>query len=206
MVGERMAEAAAALDVQTGGGEVLASVPAAPALLVATESWRPNVPVAARNLAPLGASVVEAGSLLPFRDAVFDLVVSRHPVRTPWEEIARVLRPGGTFLSQQIGAGTNRELSEAMLGPLPPPEPQHFERLAASAGLTLVDLRAERLPVEFFDVAAVAYFLRKVVWTVPGFAIERFRPQLREVHDRIVRDGVFRSHSRRVLVEAVKPG
>ncbi|UQU65671.1 class I SAM-dependent methyltransferase [Couchioplanes caeruleus] len=206
LIGERMAGAAAALDVQTGGGEVLATVARAPALLVATESWRPNVPVAARNLRPLGASVVEAGNSLPFRDAVFDLVVSRHPVHTPWDEVARVLRPGGTFLSQQIGAGTNRELSEAMLGPLPPPEPQHFEHRVAAAGLTLVDLRAERLPVEFFDVAAVAYFLRKVVWTVPGFSVERFRPQLRAVHERIVRQGVFRSSSRRVLVEAVKPG
>ncbi|MEV4704064.1 class I SAM-dependent methyltransferase [Actinoplanes sp. NPDC049316] len=201
-----MAGAAAALDLQTGGGEVLATVPEPPRVLIAVEAWRPNVPVAARNLRPLGASVVEAGNSLPFRDAVFDLVVSRHPVRTPWDEVARVLRPGGTFLTQQIGAGTNRELSEAMLGPLPPPEPQHFERLVAAAGLSLVDLRAERLRVEFFDVAAVAYFLRKVVWTVPGFSIERFRPRLREVHDRIGRDGVFRSYSRRVLVEAVKPG
>ena len=206
MVGERMARAGAALDVQTGGGEVLATVPEPPALLVAVEAWRPNGLVAARNRRPLGASVVEAGDALPFRDGVFDLVVSRHPARTRWDEVARVLRPGGTFLSQQIGPGTNRELSEAMMGPLPRPEPQRFDRLAAEAGLDVVDLRAERLRVEFFDVAAVAYFLRKVVWTVPDFSIERFRPQLREVHDRIERDGVFVSHSRRVLVEAVKGG
>jgi len=205
MIGERMAGVHAALDIQTGGGEVLATVPQPPSVLVAVEAWRPNVAVAARNLRPLGASVVEAGDLLPFRDAVFDLVVSRHPVRTRWDELARVLRPGGTLLSQQIGSGTNRELSEAMLGPLPPPEPQHVERLAAAAGLTVVDLRAERLRVEFFDVAAVAHFLRKVVWTVPGFTIDRFRPQLRAVHDRIVREGAFVSYSRRVLVEAVKP-
>jgi SAM-dependent methyltransferase len=204
LIGERAARAGAALDVQTGGGEVLATLPEPPPLLVAVEAWRPNVAVAARNLSPLGASVVEAGDPLPFRDAVFDLVVSRHPVRTRWDEVARVLRPGGTFLSQQIGPGTNRELSEAMLGPLPPPEPQSFDRLASAAGLEVVDLRAERLRVEFFDVAAVAYFLRKVVWTVPGFTIDRFRPQLRAVHDRIATDGVFVSYSRRVLVEAIK--
>lgn len=205
MVAERMAGASAALDLQTGGGEVLATVPQPPPVLVAVEAWRPNVAVAAGNLRPLGAAVVEAADALPFRDGVFDLVVSRHPVRTPWDEVARVLRPGGRFLSQQIGSGTNRELSEAMLGPLPPPGPQHFEKLAADAGLTVVDLRAERLRVEFFDVAAVAYFLRKVVWTVPGFTIDRFRPRLREVHDRIGREGAFVSYSRRVLVEAVKP-
>ncbi|GAA3350339.1 class I SAM-dependent methyltransferase [Amorphoplanes nipponensis] len=211
LVADRMAGATAALDVQTGGGEVLATVPDPPALLVATDSWRPNLPVAARHLRPLGASVVEAADAptLPFRDGVFDLVVSRHPVRTLWPEIARVLAPGGVFLSQQIGAGTNRELSEAMLGPLPPPDPRHPQRLAAAArdaGLTVLDLRAETLRAEFFDVAAVAHFLRKVVWTVPGFTVEKYLPQLRAVHDRIEAEGPFVSYARRVLIEARKPG
>ena len=48
---QRMAEAAAALDVQTGGGEVLARIRQAPPSLAATESWPPNVEVARRNLA-----------------------------------------------------------------------------------------------------------------------------------------------------------
>jgi SAM-dependent methyltransferase len=209
LVGKRMAAAAAALDVQTGGGEVLVTIPRPPSLLVATESWPPNVAVAARNLRPLGASVVAAADApaLPFRDATFDLVVSRHPVRTWWDEIARVLRPGGTFLSQQIGAGSNRELSEAMMGPLPPPDRQHPEQIAAAAeaaGLRVVDLRAETLRAEFFDVGAVAYFLRKVIWTVPDFTIERYERQLRAVHDRIRADGSFVSHPKRLLIEAVK--
>lgn len=211
LVADRMAAATAALDIQTGGGEVLATVPRPPALLVATDAWRPNVAVAAGNLRPLGASVVEAAdeSGLPFRDRSFDLVVSRHPVRTRWDEVARVLRPGGTFLSQQIGAGTNRELSVAMLGPLPEPDPHHPGQLAAAAeaaGLTVLDVRAERLRVEFFDVAAVAYFLRKVVWTVPDFTVERFLPRLRAVHQQIIAQGSFVSHSKRVLIEARNRG
>ena len=210
LVAARMAGATAALDVQTGGGEVLATVPEPPALLVATDSWRPNVAVAAANLRPLGAHVVEAADapVLPFRDAVFDLVVSRHPVGTLWDEVARVLRSGGTFLSQQIGAGTNRELSEAMLGPLPPPAEEHAGKLAAAAraaGLTVLDVRAETLRAEFFDVGAVTYFLRKVVWTVPGFDAGKYRPELRAVHERIRAEGRFVSFSRRVLIEARKP-
>ena len=210
LVADRMVAATAALDVQTGGGEVLAAVPRPPALLVATDSWRPNIAVAAEHLRPLGASVVEAADAptLPFRDAVFDLVVSRHPVGTLWTEIARVLRPGGTFLSQQIGAGTNRELSEAMMGPLPAPDPRHAERLAdaaRAAGLTVLDVRAETLRAEFFDVAAVTYFLRKVVWTVPGFEVGKYLPQLRAVHDGIQARGPFVSYARRVLIEARRP-
>jgi hypothetical protein len=42
-MGERLARVSAAFDVQTGGGEVLTGVPVLPPLMVATESWPPNV-------------------------------------------------------------------------------------------------------------------------------------------------------------------
>jgi SAM-dependent methyltransferase len=142
---------------------------------------------------------------LPFRDDSFDLVVSRHPVTTDWTGIARVLRDGGTFLSQQIGAGSNRELSEAMMGPLPPSAHQHPEQIAAAAeaaGFEVLRVRGERLRSEFYDIAAVAHFLRKVVWTVPDFTIGKYRAQLRAVHDEITVKGMFVSHATRVLIEA----
>lgn len=91
----RMARAEAALDIQTGGGEVLASAPALPPLTVATESWPPNVARATALLRPRGAVVVADSDEppLPFADDTFDLVVSRHPVTAWWDEIARVLAP-----------------------------------------------------------------------------------------------------------------
>ncbi|MGK5740769.1 class I SAM-dependent methyltransferase [Micromonospora sp. URMC 103] len=210
LVAARMAHADAALDVDTGGGEVLAEVPRPPRLLVATEGWPPNVAVARRTLRPLGATVVAVtpDAPLPFRDASFDLVVSRHPVRTDWPETARVLRPGGTFLSQQIGAGTVRELSEAVLGPLPAPTRRHADQAVAAArdaGLTVVDLREATLRTVFHDIAAVVWFLRKVVWTVPGFTVDRFRRELYALHLRIRAEGAFVAHARRFLIEARHP-
>ena len=56
---------------------------------------------------------------LPFANAAFDLVVSRHPVAVRWDEIARVLKPGGSYLSQDVGDGSVRELTEFMMGPQP---------------------------------------------------------------------------------------
>ncbi|HJP78693.1 MAG TPA: SAM-dependent methyltransferase, partial [Pseudonocardiaceae bacterium] len=84
LIGERLARVRSGLDIDTGGGEVLASIPRPPQLLVATEAWLPNVPVAAANLAPLGGKVVAATEResLPFADGTFELVVSRHPVAT----------------------------------------------------------------------------------------------------------------------------
>jgi hypothetical protein len=40
------------------------------------------------------------------------------------------------------------------------------------------------LRVEFHDVGAVIYFLRKVIWTIPGFTIDRYRGQPAALHER----------------------
>ncbi len=209
MLGDRMSRAKAALDIQTGGGEVLAAIPVAPATLAATESWPPNVAVARRNLARLGATVVQVDddADLPFPEGSFDLVVSRHPTVTRWDEIARVLRPGGTYLAQQIGPGSNRELTDFLMGPQPVGDarsPQRAVRSARAAGLEVVDLREHALRVEFFDIGAVVHFLRKVLWTVPGFTVEGYRARLADLHRVIEDDGPFVSHSQRFLIEARK--
>lgn len=209
LIGERMAQASAGLDIQTGGGEVLATIPRPPELLRATESWPPNLELARRNLEPLGGQVVESAddAPLPFPDGAFDLVVSRHPTTTLWDEIARVLRPDGTYLSQAVGAGSARELTDFMMGPQPVSpvrDPRRAVTLAEAAGLTVVDLRRESLRMEFFDVAAVVHFLRKVIWTVPGFEVAPYLDRLAAMHSLIQAEGSFVAHSERFLIEARK--
>ncbi|MFG2073870.1 class I SAM-dependent methyltransferase [Nonomuraea maritima] len=210
LLAERMAEAQAALDLQTGGGEILAGLPALAPVTVATESWPPNLPLAADRLRPRGAWLVadDDEPRLPFRDASFDLVTSRHPVSTWWAEIARVLRPGGTYFSQQVGPYSVAELSEFFIGPFDGSsrDPARAVKAAEQAGLQVVDLRSERLRMEFHDVGAVIYFLRKVIWTVPDFSVERYGDRLRELHDLIEAKGPFVAHSSRFLIEARRPG
>ncbi|MEU0556389.1 hypothetical protein [Dactylosporangium sp. NPDC006015] len=53
-----IAGASSLLDVDTGGGELLASLAPLPPRTVATESWAPNVPVAAARLSPLGVGAL----------------------------------------------------------------------------------------------------------------------------------------------------
>ena len=207
MMAERMARARAALDVQTGGGEVLAQISHPPPVLAATESWPPNVAIARRNLAPLGAEVAEVAddADLPFPAESFDLVVSRHPIEVRWAEIARVLSPGGTYFSQQIGASSNRELIDFMMGPQPVSQARSTAVAvvaARRAGLTVADLRQASLRTVFNDVGAVVYFLRKVLWTVPGFTVEGYREPLRRLHNKIQAEGPFVAHAQRFLIEA----
>jgi SAM-dependent methyltransferase len=213
----RLAGARAALDVQTGGGEVLdfalgRAAPEAPVLTVATEGWPANVAKATALLRPRGVAVVASpeDAPLPFADGTFDLVSSRHPVRPLWEEIARVLEPGGTYFAQHVGPRSVFELVEHFLGPQPPEvsagrHPDRERADAEAAGLEIVDLRAARLRIEFHDIAAVVHFLRKVVWMVPGFTVSTYEERLRALHERIVSEGPFVAYSTRHLFEARKP-
>ncbi|MFC9505627.1 methyltransferase domain-containing protein [Streptomyces sp. NPDC057002] len=224
----RLGRARAVLDIQTGGGEVLDfalartalknhsapdahTAPTQPLLAVATEGWPPNVAKATALLRPRGVVVVAAPEDAPlsFADGAFDLVVSRHPVRPHWEEIARVLQPGGTYFAQHVGPASVFELVEHFLGPQPDDvrggrRPDRERADAEAAGLDVVELRAERLRMEFHDIAAVVHFLRKVVWMVPGFTVEAYEPQLRTLHERIRTEGPFVAHSTRHLFDARK--
>ena len=212
---QRYASAVAVLDLETGGGEVfseaLAATPVAPAIVAATESWEPNLELARAALAPWRADVhnIADAADLPFPDATFDVVSSRHPTFTRFDEIARVLRPGGRLITQQVTPlATNRELYEFFLGPQqiePEDGIEYLRSSVADAGLELLDLRYEESRVEFFDVGAVVYFLRKVLWTVPDFTVERYRDKLIELHAEIEEHGAFVSHSRHALVEARRP-
>jgi SAM-dependent methyltransferase len=211
LMSQRLAMASAGLDIDTGGGEVLAGAAAFPPTMVATESWPPNAALATTLLHPRGVVVVATRDepRLPFADEAFDLVTSRHATEVRWAEIARVLRPGGSYLAQQIGPATMRELFEFFLGPQPAkwvelqPDTQTVQ--AKAAGLQVVQMRMERLRAEFFDIGAVIYFLRKVIWTVPDFSVERYRERLRAMHEQIEAGGPFVAHSTRLLVEARKP-
>src|SRR5579884_638482 len=211
LMSQRLAGASAAVDLQTGGGEVLSGASKFPPTMAATEAWPPNLARATELLHPRGVVVVATTDepVLPFADAAFDLVTSRHPVSVLWSEIARVLKPGGTYFAQHIGPATVSELVEYFVGPRPEAgaqrEPDTERAQARAAGLDIVDLRMERLRVEFFDVGAVIYFLRKVVWTVPDFTVGRYRERLRELHNRIAADGPFVTYSTRTLIEARKP-
>ncbi len=128
-----------------------------------------------------------------------------------WTEIARVLRPGGTYLAQHVGPASLRELFEYFLGPQAPEvlrrrHPDEEAAEAAAAGLEVVRLRTESLRVELGDIGAVVWFLRKVIWIVPGFTVATYSDRLRDLHAEIVERGPFVAHSTRTLVEAVRPG
>jgi SAM-dependent methyltransferase len=152
--------------------------------------------------------VLEADAMrLPFGHCSFDLVASRHPVATAWFEIARVLAPGGTYFSQQVGPGSVRELTDFMMGPQPVNEARSAERASKSAkatGFVVCQIRRQSLETVFYDVAAVVHFLRKVPWIVPGFNTRAYRDRLEALHALIQDSGSFVAHAQSFLIEATR--
>ena len=48
------------------------------------------------------------------------------------------------------------------------------------------------------------YFLRKVIWIVPGFTVDAYRDRLLDLHRIIERHGAFVTESSRTLIEATR--
>lgn len=146
---------------------------------------------------------------LPFADAAFDLVTSRHPATIWWAEIARVLQPGGIYFAQHVGPASVFELIEFFLGPQPDARrgrhPDDEAAAAEAAGLEIVNLQTAKLRIEIYDIAAVVYLLRKVIWWVPGFTVDTYYDRLGELYELIQHDGPFIAHSTRHLIEARRP-
>jgi hypothetical protein len=194
------------LDLGTGGGEWLASLPHRPPVTVAAESWQPNVAVARNRLAPLGVVVVEVEGCadngdqgleglgepsLPFDDGAFELVISRHESFVA-REVARVVTGAGRFATQQLGADGHREFRK-LLGVTPQPTVASLLALVTrqleSAGMCVNEVAEATQESSFHDIGALAWFLRMVPWAVPDFSVERYRRQLSSLYQEMQRHG-----------------
>ena len=87
-----------------GGAEFLLSPNHPPQNTSVTESWPPNIKLCLEKLAPLGIRVfpVQEDAHLPIEDDSFDIVINRHE-SYDLHEVRRILKPGGMFITQQVG-------------------------------------------------------------------------------------------------------
>jgi SAM-dependent methyltransferase len=216
----RRAEAASSmLDMGTGGGERLSRLSPRPQMTVATESWPPNVPVAAARLRPLGIPVVQDEAApenmdqdgmedgrLPFSDGAFALVANRHESFLA-AEVSRVLSPGGTFITQQVDYHSNDVLYR-LLGLEVPEQPDSWLPLARQqvldADLTVQATARGEECQDLRDVGAVVYFLRIVSWAIPQYSLDSYVDQLRAAHE-TPEIWPVRLRQQRFLLIATKP-
>ena len=107
----------------------------------------------------------------PFDSGAFDVLINRHGDYDP-AECRRVLRPGGVFITEQVGADNDRDLVEMVLPGLEKPYPHQTlgeqSRAFTEAGFH-VELACEAYrPIVFYDVGAFVWFARVLPWDSPG--------------------------------------
>ena len=144
---------------------------------------------------------------LPFRNRSLDLVFDRHEAFRA-TEVARVLRQGGTFLTQQAGGLNEVELNDVLGGGVDPclsPTLDEYVAQLERAGLDVLEAQEAFPAKRYFDVGAVASFLRAVPWQFEGFDPAVHVDGLRSIHEVIAKHGAFTAHMHRFLLVSRKP-
>lgn len=198
------------LDMGTGGGEFLLSLSPPAGRTYATEAYPPNVALCRQKLPAYGIDIrqVYDDDSLPFEDELFDLVINRHEAYSP-EEVCRVLKPGGLFITQQVGGQNNRELSRLLLGDGamevgPQFNLENSARELAAAGFAIRE-SAECFPEQrFYDVGAFVYFAKILEWEFAGFSVEKCYNELCLLQEKVEKDGYFTSKEHRFFIVASK--
>lgn len=203
--------AASVLDMDTGGGERLLEMRAHwPGRVVATEEYPPNLALATERLTPLGVEVrdvrITDEDPLPFEDGEFELVLNRHSAFNAGE-IARILTPGGRFLTQQVHGLWTHDLM-ACFGAKPQwpnATPEQYVPRLQRAGLEIMDVQEWQGKLRFTDVGAIVYYLKCVPWEVPDFSVATHQAGLLALQERLEKTGQLSFFASYYTIEARKP-
>jgi len=198
------------LDMGTGGGEFLISLNPPRGRTYATEAYPVNFELCNKTLPNYGIDVRQVfnDEDLPFDDCFFDLVLNQHESFSS-QELFRLLKPGGIFITQQVGGQNNRELSKLLLGKDPNVIDSNFslqstEKELSNAGLVISEGK-EYFPFrKFYDVGALVYYAKIIEWEFPDFSVESCFEELCQLQEKIESDGYIETIGHRFLVVGYK--
>ena len=194
------------LDMGTGGGEFLSTLKPLPIITYATEAYPPNIPLANKILTKYKVKVVPVikHEELPLPDNFFDLIINRHEEYYP-EEVYRILKPQGLFVTQQVGQFNNIELNQFFGDETYKEWEWNLEYTSKQlVQFEILDGKETLIKEYFKDIGAVVFYLRIISWQIPNFKINENINKFKELHSIIQKDGQFTTHGHRFLIIARK--
>ena len=209
VIGEYLCPGMKILDIDTGGGEFLRRLNHPHGNIAAMENYPPNVELCKETLLPLGIDFRpgDGKGEYPFDEDSFDMVIDRHGDFNA-EEIYRVLKSGGLFITQQVGAENDRELVKLLCGETEMPSPeQYLEQTARKfkdAGFAILQGEECFRPIRFFDVGALVWFARIIQWEFPDFSVDSHLENLLNAQKLLEENGSIDGSIHRFLLIARK--
>ncbi len=197
------------LDMGTGGGEFLLSIQHPSEHTFVTEGYPPNLTLCRKKLEPLGITVREScpDGTIPYESLQFDVVMNRHDSFDS-AEVYRVLKPGGYFVTQQVGGLNHLDLSRQLIPGYRPLLPNHTLipvcAEVKAAGFQII-LQQEFFPtVRYYDVGALVFMASVLPWEFPEFSVDRSLEQLLAMHKEVEAAGAILGTEHRFLMVARK--
>lgn len=193
------------LDIDTGGGEFLLSLNHPYENTCAMEGYEPNAALCRQTLAPLGIRFEEGhADRIPFEDESFDMVINRHGDFDAYE-IRRVLKKGGIFLTQQVGAYNDRELVHLLQNenaPVPFPEQtlEIAKKKFEDTGFSAEEAKEHFGYIRFFEIGALVWFARIIEWEFVGFSADNNLSQIESAQRLIEKNGSVSGRTHRFLL------
>lgn len=197
------------LDMGTGDGEYLLSFSHPFDKTYVTEGYQPNYQLCVKKLEPLGIKVSFCNDdILPFSDESFNIIINRHESFN-LSEVFRTLKPGGYFITQQVGAMNNHQLAEFILDT--PHVINEMNTLnynlefAKKVGFTITDQNETYASLKFFDTGALVYYAKIIQWEFPGFSVIKHLEKLNDLDMILESNGFIDTIEHRYLIVARKP-
>lgn len=144
---------------------------------------------------------------LPFDDAAFDIVINRHGDFNV-KDIHRILKDGGIFITEQVGAENDGELVELLLGKTELPFPEQYLEIRrkqfCDAGFDILDAQECFRPIKFFDIGALVWFAHIIEWEFPDFSVDRCKDKLLYAQQLLKQNGCVEGQIHRFLLVCYK--
>ncbi len=198
------------LDMGTGGGEYLLSLNHPYQNTFVTESYLPNIEYCKTRLSPLGITVNQVfdDSNLPYEDGFFDVIINRHESFVI-DEVYRLLKPDGYFITQQVGGKNNIELSKFLIEDFSPQYENHSLKtnidLLLNSGFKILKSDEFFPRLRFLNIEALVYLCKIIEWEFPNFSVEKCFDKLYALYEKILKNGYIETTQHRFFMICKKP-